>query len=734
MRSHGFFQRTTALMTGAACVLAMLPAAIPAVAAYNVTSVTTNGRTSSNVGKNDYTYSNWSAPMTSYLVETARGYTRVEFISGSGVLVEDFTADGSLTSSRVITAPLPDFGGFFAGSDAYFLVFGEEDPDEILEKEVLRVVKYDKNWNFIGSIGLNGLNSVKNFDAGSLRMTETNGILYLHTSHKMFAIEGYNHQSNMSLGIRESDMGLVDYQVNVVKGYGYVSHSFNQFVCADGAYLYRVDQGDYYPRAVVLQKNAILGDGKLDTATSLNILEIGGSYVDNSNFTGVTVGGMELSQSNVLSAGTSIDQSQFPAGVNNLEQNENGGQHNVFLNIADKGLGGSRTIWLTSYGSSDDIEVGTPQLVKCKEDRFLLLWEEQRGAGRMTRSVAVDGSGNIVSEVHDEPVRLSDCKPIYTSKGKVVWYVTVGTAPTVYTLTPDLGLPEEDEPDPDGNVTCKVSFVDDVTGAPVSGATLRVHFNDSTKPEELLTSDDNGMVEFTFAPNGSATQFDGYIAVVGVPAGYEPRGYDQNYIYKDTTSFTYRLIPTAQTETTTETTTTETTTTSTTESTTTTTEATTSTTELTTTTSTTESTTTSTTETTTTSSTTLLTTTQPIWTTTMTEPTTTSTTATTTETTTSSTTATTATTPTQTEPLRGDSDQDGDVDAADASEILVYSTRKALYGWASLFDDWAKDQAAKTSANVNRDSEINAVDASIILVYCTQMGVGRQPDWDALCQ
>ncbi len=715
MRSHGFFQRTTALMTGAACVLAMLPAAIPAVAAYNVSSVMTNGRTSSNVGKNDYTYSNWSAPMTSYLVETARGYSRVEFISGSGVLVEDFTADGAVTGSRILAAPLPDFGGFFAGSDGYYLVFGKEDPDEILDQEVLRVVKYNKNWGFVSSVGLNGLNSVKNFDAGSLRMAETNGILFLHSSHKMFTNGGYQHQSNMTLGIRESDMQLVDYQTNVVKGYGYVSHSFNQFVCTEGAYLYRVDQGDYYPRAVVLQKNAITSTGQLDTATSLNILEIGGSYDSNANFTGVTVGGMELSQSNVLTAGTSIDQANFPANVNNLYQNENGGQHNVFLNIADKGLGGSRTIWLTSYGSSDDIEVGTPQLVKCKEDRFLLLWEEQRGAGRMTRSVAVDGSGNIVSEVHDEPVRLSDCKPIYTSKGKVVWYVTVGTAPTVYTMTPDLGLPEE--PEQDDTVTCKVTFVDEVTDAPVPGVTLRVHYTNEANTDADIVSGDDGTVEFTYVTYGSSDQVDGSIAVVGVPAGYESKRYDQNLLDKNSTSFTYRLTPSAETVTTTETTTTETTTTI---------EATTSTTEATTT--------TSTTETTTTSSTTLLTTTQPIWTTTMTEPTTTSTTATTTETTTSSTTATTATTPTQTEPLRGDSDQDGDVDAADASEILVYSTRKALYGWASLFDDWAKDQAAKTSADVDRDSEINAVDASIILVYCTQMGVGRQPDWDALCQ
>lgn len=49
------------------------------------------------------------------------------------------------------------YGGCYAGKDAYFLVFGQSNTEEDDPKEVLRVVKYDKNWKRKDSASISGV-------------------------------------------------------------------------------------------------------------------------------------------------------------------------------------------------------------------------------------------------------------------------------------------------------------------------------------------------------------------------------------------------------------------------------------------------------------------------------------------------------------------------------------------------------------------------------------------------
>lgn len=211
------------------------------------------GQTSSNVGKNSYLYAD--SPMKSYLAETDDGVMRVEAIDDT-VLIEYYDQEGKVLSSKEIDFSLPRFGGFYNGIDYYYLVFGDKNEDEDNSKTVMRIIKYDKSWNQKGQCDLKGKNTYIPFSSGSLRMTETNGDLYIHTCHLMYKnYKKYHyddhHQANMTFVIHEDDMKEVDSYYGIMNhSYGYVSHSFNQFIQTDGKYIYRVDQGDAEPRGI----------------------------------------------------------------------------------------------------------------------------------------------------------------------------------------------------------------------------------------------------------------------------------------------------------------------------------------------------------------------------------------------------------------------------------------------------------------------------------------------------
>ena len=197
-------------------------------------------KASSNINKQDYT--TYGNTVKSYLYENGAGVTRVEYVNGS-VIVEDYDASYNLTKSRSIQAELPIWGGFFAGKDANYLIFGQENKSESSTAEVIRVVKYTKDWQKQGSTSIKGAYTLKPFDGGSLRCAEENGYLYIHCARKMTRVVNTmygpmdtmtNHQANLMIEIRESDMQLADIYDQIWNvDFGYVSHAFNQFILID---------------------------------------------------------------------------------------------------------------------------------------------------------------------------------------------------------------------------------------------------------------------------------------------------------------------------------------------------------------------------------------------------------------------------------------------------------------------------------------------------------------------
>lgn len=320
------------------------------------------------------------------------------------VVIETYSTDFKLLSTNKILAELNIWGAFYSGSKYNFCVFGQSNVDESKEKEVVRIVKYSKDWQRLDSVSLYGCNTETPFASGRPRLTEHDGKLYLHTSHRMFqSSDGFNHQASMDFFLNIDDMSTFYQQYEVSNiGFGYVSHSFDQYVQADDNYLYTLDLGDAYPRCVALVRRDL--DGSAIDNTS--VLDIVGNVGD--NFTGVSLGGFELSKNNCISVGNSISQTE----------DANTSVRNIFLSITGKDLSFNNTLWLTNF--TDENMVSIPKLVKIDDDTFIAMWNEF-GSTKKTHVVKVNGNGNILQDVLIDGVVVSDCDPIVAGN-QLVWY------------------------------------------------------------------------------------------------------------------------------------------------------------------------------------------------------------------------------------------------------------------------------------------------------------------------
>lgn len=407
-------------------------------------SADTFGMSSTNISSNN-SY-NYGSVIKSYLYEDSEGtLTRVEYFPDDCITVEQYTETNNLISSKSIDIELTRFGGFFCGNDYNYLVFGNPDTDEKSDVESIRVVKYTKNWERVSQCSLYDINTYIPFSHGSLRMTETDGKLYIHSCHTMYkSYDGLNHQANMTFVINEADMTAVQqsYEVSNIST-GYASHSFNQFIDTDGSYIYRVDQGDAYPRGIAVTRSPLDNIKDVDYIIPL---EFGGSI--GKNATNAGIGGMTLAGGNCIVGYISVNQK----GVTdtNIEDSAN----NLYIMTVKKDMSGSEIKQITNYTEGDGHYPNTPQVVKCGENKILVMWEEFDESGleyQRTYMMTVDSDGNTITPPKETRARLSDCQPFLSSDGLVKWYVTNDSSPCMYFVNPD-SLPDIEEPVSIGDV------------------------------------------------------------------------------------------------------------------------------------------------------------------------------------------------------------------------------------------------------------------------------------------
>lgn len=389
---------------------------LSAAAASDVTEV--RGQCASYEGTNAgaQTYDRWSKVINSYLFADGEGYLRVQGDAVSGkLLAEYYSSDFTLQNTVTVDLDLPIFGGFYSAGDSYYVLTGQNNKSENNSTEVFRITKYDKNWNRLGSSGLYGANTTKPFNAGTARFTQSDKYLLVRTCHEMYTSskDGKNHQSNVTIQFDMDTMKITDSFSDVMNtGYGYVSHSFNQFIRTDGTSIVAADHGDASPRSAVLIKyNTDFTKGTFvpDYYTKCSVVDMltYPEHQSNYNITGGSMGGFEVTSSDYITAMNSVDQADI---TNNTTRN-------IFVARVSKDLGTKTVTQVTNYAEGTET-TSTPQLVKINDDELMLLWTRE---GKVNYA-ELGADGAVTSDIYSFEGELSDCQPI-AANGKLSWYI-----------------------------------------------------------------------------------------------------------------------------------------------------------------------------------------------------------------------------------------------------------------------------------------------------------------------
>ena len=366
---------------------------------------------------NAQNYAQWSDTVKSYLTLCNNGnYMRVQAGAIEGkLLVEYYSSDFEPLSTKLIDNELPIFGAFYDSGNNYYVLSGQENPKQNDSLEVFRITKYDKNWNRIKSCSLYGANTTVPFDAGSARMTHSGDHLLVRTCHEMYkSSDGNNHQSNVTIEVDMPSMTITDSYTGIMNvAYGYVSHSFNQFIKTDGTHIVALDHGDAHPRSAVLVKyNSDFTTGKFFPSYSqkggnVDVVTYPEYTSGHYNYTGAAIGGFDVSSSSYIVAQSTVD----------LDYINTSKTRNVYVSAVSKDLSTNKLNKITSYAEGTD-SASAPQLVKINNNSFLLLWTRDTKVS----CVKLNADGTVNGSIHTFEGSLSDCQPVIKN-GRAVWYV-----------------------------------------------------------------------------------------------------------------------------------------------------------------------------------------------------------------------------------------------------------------------------------------------------------------------
>lgn len=400
----------------------MITAAIAAVTLVVFAEAVGFPEASDNVGG---TYSGfrgyWAEPSCSYLYSDGEELVRVEYISGR-VAVEWYNADFELRTSLKIMGELPVWGGFFAGADYNFLVYGQENPNEDDTVEVLRVVRYTKDWQRMDHASFYGINTVNPFSAGGFSAAEYGGLLYIHAGHTMYqnCTDYTNHQSGFTVSLRQRDMTVTDEWVYVSSPEkGYVSHSYNQHLLVDReGRIVILDHGDALPRGAWLFRwDAPAGtEWPLHSGEGTVVTRFDGEIGDNE--TNAYVTGLAETKDAYLSLYTTMWEDE---GMN------------LYLARTPKEDFSATEKRLVAR------DAGEGRIVPVDDEGGWILWMDEM---EETMYCAPYTAAGEVGEAVEIPAKMSDCQPI-VHNGNVVWYVTDYPQITFYTLN-EAGVQEHE--------------------------------------------------------------------------------------------------------------------------------------------------------------------------------------------------------------------------------------------------------------------------------------------------
>ncbi len=317
------------------------------------------------------------------LSRNERGTYLKAYADGEYVTITKHSASGEQLGAMPIEYELPLFGAIYSGKEYNYIAFGKTDKEEDNSKESIRIVKYDKEWKRISSVALKGgqTKATIPFNATSARFTENGNQLILHTGRTRFkSSDGVNHQSNLSIYVDTKEMKVT--YISPLFPDNHVSHSFDAYVKFDGNNPVFLDLGDGSPRSVVLHKAS---GSTFTKATMFGIKGLKGA-----NYTGVTVGGFEVSKKNYLTVVASIDQSAAKWGKGNSDPVKNAGLspsnssslgRDIIVCVLPRNFDNGAKAKQITIGEYRKTKITplSPQLLKINDNKFAVLWGEYSG-------------------------------------------------------------------------------------------------------------------------------------------------------------------------------------------------------------------------------------------------------------------------------------------------------------------------------------------------------------------
>lgn len=386
-------------------------------------------------------YDNLSVGLRSFsnLVATKDGYMRV-FYDNKKINIEYYDNKFNITKKKSIAMELPVWGGFYAGDNDYYVVEGKHNTAQKNDAEVVRVIKYNKNWKKIGAAKITGNTKLFGgevgyiFDVGCVEMTEYNGNLYIVTAHDGYVDSQYGqgHQGFLMIKVNQKNM----------KGEIVLSdlwHSFAQYIKNKGSVLYVLEQseGDRCTQLSKIDANNL-------KKQSIEVLGYGGLHTSAWAIPCyASVDGMALSKDNVLCLGTSIDQSKY-------DKIKSDTPHNIYItvtptsNFSEKS---TKVKWITKYKGGGKSFLGT-KITRVNDNRFMVSWEEydtsQKASNYDTLStsilhyVFIDGKGNVISKEYKAAAPISECQPI-VKNSNIVFYASNANMVNFYSINAKTG-------------------------------------------------------------------------------------------------------------------------------------------------------------------------------------------------------------------------------------------------------------------------------------------------------
>ncbi|BDF67954.1 hypothetical protein CE91St43_19260 [Oscillospiraceae bacterium] len=200
---------------------------------------------------------NYEYPKTCSLYDSGNGTVTVvdasarpgydnDFLNYGSVEVSVYdTSDFSRISTKTLPEELPMFGAFLHGETYNYICYGQENPNQDDKLEVLRIVKYDADWNRLGAVSVRGDGRNENqlmtpFYGGGAAMVELGDTVILHYSKTYYVdYTGESHQGSATLGFNMKNYT----QEKGTRGWG-TSHSLGTDIVAGKDSFVTIDVAD----------------------------------------------------------------------------------------------------------------------------------------------------------------------------------------------------------------------------------------------------------------------------------------------------------------------------------------------------------------------------------------------------------------------------------------------------------------------------------------------------------